>query len=416
MAKKHKSLNSKNLNKKSIALKADAAKKLQKLKELLKKYESTCWQIGDLCIDLIDNYGLSLREIGDAVGYTKARISHFHLTARAFPVEKRKGYTFQDSLTARQIHVRMPRLDMSLYKIRDEISKLDNKTARAVRSHFVNYLMNKEINSTNSNTAAIAAHGIINNVYNEDWRNVINKLPDNSIKMVIADPPFGFYQKEGDGRYISYRNQTSGLRYDCDFQTSQDALSVTLPLFKSCKSKMAKDGVLLLFQPGGKPDNIQVLNEAYEHNWECVSSLTWQKSKYSAGSATNPYHVCTEKILVFIKNEDVFKKHQIGTPTSDVLYYPNKLQGMTSKMDAGKVDYYDYHIFQKPEELMELLIKYHSYPNDLIFEPFGCSGSACISAINTNRNWVYVESNTNNFNWGKKRIAQKLKEYKSETG
>ena len=112
-------------------LNSDALKHLNQLKRLIYKQDSSCWQIGDLCVDLIDKYKLSLRQITQSVGYSRTRISHFHLTARTFPKGQRRGYTFQDSFTARQISIRFPRLNMSPC----EISKFPKKKKKPMRKN-----------------------------------------------------------------------------------------------------------------------------------------------------------------------------------------------------------------------------------------------------------------------------------------
>lgn len=392
--------------------------KLKELKCLLKRQENTCWAIGDVCIELMDKYYLSLRQIGEATNYTKARISHFHLTCRAFPKDKREGYTFQDSLTARQIYYCMSRLNMSVFEIRERISKLEDRSARSARAHFVKLLMDREINQSIADSVRVGIQGgnLINNCHNADWRTIIPQLPDNSVKLFIADPPFGGYQKDKEGSYSSFLTKTSGMRGDCDFGTTESALEVTLPLFKLCLPKLAKDGVMLLFQAGARPDNPSILMEAEKQGWECKYTLTWLKGNIVVGDHHNPYRVCTEKILVFIKKGEKVRRHEKGTPSSDILDFRTETMNVTRRMDVGQMGYGDYHQFQKPEALMVFLIKTHTYPGDLVVEPFGCSGSGVVSAVKHNRKWVYIESNSNNYIWGSGRINKLISEFSVQAG
>lgn len=396
----------------------EVVSKLKELKKLLDRQEKTCWEIGDVCIELMDKYYLSLRQIGEATGYTKARISHFHLTCRAFPKDKRDGFTFQDSLTARQIYNCMSRLNMSVFEVRERISKLKDRTARSVRAHFVKILMDREINQSIANSSKVGIQGgsIINNCHNADWRTVIPQLPDNSVKLIIADPPYGGYQHEKDGSYSSYQTETSGMRGDCDYGTTDAALEVTLPLFKMCLPKLAKDGVLMLFQAGARPDNPSILIEAENQGWECKYTLTWLKGNIVVGDHHNPYRICTEKILVFTKKGEKVLRHEKGTPSSDILDFRTETMNATRKMDTGKMAYGDYHHFQKPEALMDFLVKTHTYEGDLVVENFGCSGSGVVSAIKHGRKWVYVESNQNNFAWGSGRINKVISELAVQAG
>lgn len=385
--------------------------KLRRLKKLLKQQDSKCWEIGDICIELIDRNRLSLRQISEFTNYSRARISHFHLTSRAFPAGQRERYTFQDSLTARQICMQLPRLNMSQAEMRDAIVKLRNKTPRQVRAHFVQILTEREINqslaeSVKNNTAG---NHIINNCHCADWRDIVPKLPNNSAQLFICDPPFAQYG--GKGGYISHRTHTNGMRNDCENNVSEEeALSVTLPLFDLCLPKLAQDGILLLFQGGAKCDRVEVLQTAYKCGWDCVYALTWYKGKLSMGSFRNPYFLCSEKILVFCRKGMKLKKFQNGMPHPNILDFPTETNQVTLKMNKGKMKFGDYHQFQKPPQLMEFLIRHHSYPGDMVVTPFGCSGVGAISALKLGRQWVYVEKNKNNYSWGSQRVMKALEE------
>ena len=389
--------------------------KLRTLKKLLKQQDNKCWQIGDLCIELIDEYRLSLRQIGEFTDYSRTRISHFHLTARTFTTKDRKGYTFQDSLTARQIYYRLPRLNMTPVEIRDVIVKLRNKSPLQVREYFINILIENEKNHNLALSAKsyINKYKLINNCHHADWRTIIPDLPDHSVQLFICDPPFA----TSFSGYKSKREETNALRTDCDNNAEEEqALDVTLPLFELCLPKLAPDGILLLFQGGGKSDRIEVLQKAHECGWDCLYGLTWNKGYVSVGNFQNPYLICSERILVFCRKGMKPQKYQDGLPHPDVLHFPTETQRITKKMHSGKVAYGDYHMFQKPPELLEFLVRHHSFHGDLVVEPFGCSGSGVISASKLNRRWVYIESNRENYEWGSQRVFKEISEISAQVG
>ena len=85
-------------------------------------------------------------------------------------------------------------------------------------------------------------------------------------------------------------------------------------------------------------------------------------------------------------------------------------------MDYGHLGMGDYHIFQKPAALMEFLIKQHTNPNELVCTPFGCSGAGIIAAVRLGRNWVYIESNRNNYAWGAQGIQTELSKLSVQAG
>jgi DNA modification methylase len=388
--------------------------KLLHLKWLIGQQDTKCWEVGDVCIDLLENNKISPGQIAQYTSYSKTRISHFHLTCRTFPKNHREGYTFQDSLTARQIFKCLPRLNMTPEQIRDEVVLIRNKTARNVKEHFVGILTQKEMKQHMEREAIGMPddQGLLNHCHHADWRQIVPQLPDQSVQLFLCDPPYastiGYLSKLGD---------TSVLRTDCDCgSTEQETLAVTLPLFELCHRKMAPDGMLLLFQAGGIPDRIEVLQKAHECGWEALNALTWNKGHLSVGNFTKPYLICSERILVFGLKGSKPKKFQDGLPHSDILNYSTDTQRATKRMHAGRMEYKDYHMFQKPPELMEFLVQHHSFPGDLVVEPFGCSGACVIAAARLNRQWVYIESNKNNFTWGSQRVLKSVSEPSIQAG
>ena len=256
---------------------------------------------------------------------------------------------------------------------------------------------------------------LINNCHHSDWRHIVPKLPDKSVQLFICDPPFNMYRDKRRGGYVSSRASTNGLRIDCDYgRTEEEALDVTLPLFELCLPKLKDDGILLLFQAGGRPDRYQVLQKAIEFGWECPYALIWNKGNTRVGSFQNPYSISSERILVFCKLNQHTKKFQDGLSHGDILYFPTTTKELTNKMHHGKIPYGDFHMFQKPLELMEFIIKHHSYPGDLVVTPFGCSGVGAIASANLQRQWVYVESNKQNYLWGSKRIIEAISKLSSQ--
>jgi DNA modification methylase len=386
--------------------------KLKFLKKLIHEQDNACWEIGDLCMQLIDKFKLSLRQIANSVGYSRARISHFHLTARTFPVEQRESFTFQDSLTARQVYIKFPRLNMSPYEIRDIVIKLHNKTPYQVRSYFIHLLTHQEQNQHLAESAQSYLYNkdrIINHCHCADWRTIIPQLENGSVQLFLCDPPYG--------SYTSRRYDTNCLRIDSDNNDSiEEALETTLPLFELCLPKLKPQGILILFQAGGQPDRPEILLKAQEWGWDCVYALNWSKGSLSTGNFQNPYRVCTERILVFCRKGESPQRFQDGNCCPDILDFPPMTNSVISKMRRGKMPYADYHMFQKPLELMDFLIKHHSYGGDLIVEPFGCSGSGCIGASKLNRQWVYIESNQNNYLWGSERVYKAISEMQLEVG
>ena len=71
-----------------------------------------------------------------------------------------------------------------------------------------------------------------------------------------------------------------------------------------------------------------------------------------------------------------------------------------------KKDYNGYHPTQKPVLLLEDLIKTFSNENDLVVDLTMGSGSTGVACKNTNRNFIGIEQDENQFNIAEKRIKE----------
>lgn len=377
-------------------------RKIQKLRVLLKEVDMKLWDIGDMCGDLKEHHRLPLRVVAELTGFSKSRLSELKLTSQAFPPEQRNECTFQDAMMARRVYIKWDHLGMSLVEIRRVINKLHNKRPRQILLHFATILYKREMQEALESAPKLngESKSVVNSTHHADWRDVIEKVQDGAVKLVLADPPYGGYKDVNDGAYDPGDTQRPLMRTDCDYETTKEAIEVTVELFSKCKDKLTDDGVLVLFQPGNKPDRIEVLNAAKENGWECKYSLTWSKGVMGPGAMSSPYCTSSEKILIFVREKTRLKSCEQGLDRLDVINVPpvTKKRGL-----------HDLHMFQKPHELMELLIRKHTYPGDLVVEPFGCSGAGCIAAAELKRKWIYVESNQKNFIWGSQRIENAMK-------
>ena len=64
------------------------------------------------------------------------------------------------------------------------------------------------------------------------------------------------------------------------------------------------------------------------------------------------------------------------------------------------------HPTQKPVPLMTWLLKKYSQPNDIILDPFLGSGTTAIAAINTGRRWIGIEKEAEYVEMARRRIAE----------
>ena len=240
----------------------------------------------------------------------------------------------------------------------------------------------------------------INQIYHMDCLDFLAKVDDNSIDLLIADPPYNMDKAEWDS-----------------FDSHESFLNFSYQWLDKAIAKLKANGSLYVFNT---PFNSAFLCQYLVskgmifQNW-----ITWDK-RDGMGSAKRRYSTGQETILFFTKS----KKHTFNFDDIRVPYesterinhakekgilkngkrwFPNengRLCGevwhFSSQRHKAKVNGKVVklaHITPKPHDLIERIIKASSNPNDLVMDCFMGSGTTAIVAKKLGRNFIGCEKN-----------------------
>jgi DNA modification methylase len=171
-------------------------------------------------------------------------------------------------------------------------------------------------------------------------------------------------------------------------------------LLRDWQPKLAPGGVVLLWQPW-QPLSPKISEAIAMYGWGVIGPVVWDKGRPQPGNFVSPYSPQGELLWILHRDGDTLLNHD-GSSREMIL--------RVSPVSWPTLAHAQLHAYQKPVELCETLIRKHSHPGDLVFDACGCTGAMSVSAINCGRRWVYAESNQENFNIGKRQIAEKLAE------
>ena len=267
----------------------------------------------------------------------------------------------------------------------------------------------------------------------EDCMTFLKSLPDNSVDMVAADPPYCSVIKDkwdnqwnNEEEYLDWCREWTEecfrvlkpgkcfyvwgttkfdtfLRYKLDVLNKvKDAHYQNWIIWqydwggRTKKNFARKHEDLLMYSKGKEfdfyPDNILV-ERAVKSNMAITRKINLIKKYFSEGLTTDKdwsswetYRLDKKDFneliceLDSLKSKDLkFKKGKIPT---DVWMKNNHT---TSKEYAG------WHPTQKPLEIMDRIIKANTQPGDVVLDCFAGSGSTMISALRTGRKFVGCE-------------------------
>ena len=233
---------------------------------------------------------------------------------------------------------------------------------------------------------------------NDDCLKVLPKLEENSVDLILTDPPYGTTQ--------------------CKW----DSIIPLEPMWKELKRVIKDNGAIVLF--GGEPFSsaLRLSNiKNYKYDW------IWEKSKSTGvlNAKKQPLRNL-ENIVVFYKKQCLYNPQGVtscdkltstgnsGNGNSD--NYGNVKTGKYKQTQTGypkqKLFFNSVgktlHPTQKPVALLEYLIKTYTNENDTVLDFTMGSGSTGVACNNTNRNFIGIESNKDYFDIADKRINNKL--------
>lgn len=209
----------------------------------------------------------------------------------------------------------------------------------------------------------------INKIYNEDFINIIKEINNNSINLIITDPPYKVVSRGSVGSGVIQRPKGVLTRNDGKlFNHTNIKISDWMPeLYRILKEEThcyIFTNVLNLKE---------MLLESEKVGFKLHNILVWEKNNCTPSQF---YMKNCEYILLLRKGKAKWINDIGGSKT---VHKYNNIIGNKK------------HPTEKPVELLEFYINNSSNEGDLIFDPFMGSGSTAIACINSGRNYLGFE-------------------------
>ena len=232
------------------------------------------------------------------------------------------------------------------------------------------------------------------NIFNEDFKKVFLTIPDNSLDLIITDPPYKVTARGGSGN-------SGGMCKNDMFNKGKVFRhnEVKIKDFMPELYRVLKEGSHCYIMTN-HVNLIEMLNTAKECGFHFIKSLIWDKGNKIMGQC---YMSQFEYILFFRKGKHK-KINNCGT--SDILSIPNK----KTKDINGK----NLHDTEKPVKLMQILIENSSQEGDIVGDPFFGIGAVPLACKQLNRKFIGSEIDETYFNITKQRIKNETFKRDSE--
>ena len=230
----------------------------------------------------------------------------------------------------------------------------------------------------------------LNKLYNMDCMEGMKLIPNNSIDLVVTDPPYKTTSRGNAGNSGGMLQKKINMKGQV-FKHNYISPSDYLPEFY----RVLKDGSHFYIM-SNHVNLIELLNESTNCGFHFIKSIIWDKRNKIMGQF---YMSQYEYVLFFRKGKGVMINN-CGTP--DILSIPNK----KTKDENGK----NLHDTEKPVGLMKILIGNSSKENDIVLEPFAGICSTLIACKELDRNFIGFEIDKHYYDIAQKRIVDETKQ------
>ena len=220
----------------------------------------------------------------------------------------------------------------------------------------------------------------------DDCFNYLSKIEDNSIDLILTDPPYDISKKSGfsSGKLSKFTQISIDFGY-WDTEIDLDKL------FKEYYRVLRKGGTLIIFYDIWKSNMIKDFANKYKFKQPRVGQ--WLKNNpVPVNSKINYLSNCSEYFFTFVKDKN-------ATFNSE---YDNGIYNFPLCHGKERLE----HPTQKPLGLIKSLILKHSKEGDLVLDTFSGTGTTAVACIETDRKFICVERDEKYYQLSKSRLEQ----------
>jgi len=237
-----------------------------------------------------------------------------------------------------------------------------------------------------------------------DSQNILSKLPDNCIDLVITSPPYNFG--------LDYASTADDNHWETYFEK-------LFEIFSEC--------VRVLKYGGRAVINVQPLFSDYIPTHHIISNffikkkmiwkgeILWEKNNYNCKytawgswkSPSNPYLKYTWEFLEIFCKGDLKKEGNSSYADISADDFKKWTVGKWSIAPERKMKEFD-HPAMFPEELVHRALQLFSFENDIILDPFNGAGTTTSVAKKLNRRYLGLDISEKYCETAQKRISNYL--------
>jgi DNA modification methylase len=243
----------------------------------------------------------------------------------------------------------------------------------------------------------------------------MHQLPEKSVDLIIADPPYnlskgGTWKWDNSMKLDGMGGNWTKAKENWDDMTLQEYWQFSVAWLTEAKRILKPTGSMWIF---GTYHNIGIINFICQIlEIEIINEVIWYKKNSFPNLSGRRFTASHESILwchagkkrQYYFDYDYSKN---GSFEDDTLKNPGKQMRTVWDISNNKAREelaYGKHPTQKPIKLLRRLILTSSKPGDICLTPFSGAGSECVAFKQTGRNYIGFEIDQNYYDISQRRL------------
>ena len=231
-------------------------------------------------------------------------------------------------------------------------------------------------------------------LYKGDCVEVMNSLPEKSIDMIFADPPYNL-SNDGYTVHAGKRVSVNKGTWDKSAGTEND-FTFHQKWIEACKRVLKDDGTIWI---SGTYHSIYACGYALQlQDFRMLNDIAWYKPNAAPNLGCRMFTASHETLIWASKSKK--SKHTFnysamreGNFPGDMIKNPGKqMRSVWSIITPSKSEkLYGKHPTQKPLKLLDRIVLSSTNPGDVVLDPFCGSSTTGVAAILNNRKFIGID-------------------------
>ncbi|NLJ49784.1 MAG: site-specific DNA-methyltransferase [Candidatus Atribacteria bacterium] len=247
-------------------------------------------------------------------------------------------------------------------------------------------------------------------LYLSDCLSILEQLPENSIDMIFADPPYNLSNggfSVHAGRRVSVDkgewDKSKGFQKDLDFH---------IAWIQACHRVLKPHGTIWI---SGTYHSIYQCGYALQLNgYHILNDISWYKPNASPNLSCR-YFTASHETLLWARKEKkakhVFNYEQMRAFRNDLIHRQGKQMRSVWAIGTPKPEekIFGKHPTQKPMELLKRVILSSTNPGNIVLDPFAGSSTTGLVAYLYDRKFIGIDNEKKYLELSKKRFGDLVK-------